>query len=416
MMHVSNLSGQELQTATARLPYITVHAFCETAEARDEFVRASQDRRMSRVQTLVRTGGVTAAIAFYDEPPTPNLLILETGAVGAELLEQLDALAAVCDDHTKVMVVGYSNDIGLYRALLQKGISDYLVGPIDAISLIGRIADLYTESSTAKLGRSIAFVGAKGGVGSSTIAQNVASAIARVSASNVVLADLDLAFGNTSLNLDIENRQGIAEAIENASRLDEVLLDRLMTSYEANLNVLTAPASLERTYDLDGGTFDRLLDVAHATVPYAVLDVPHLWSSWTRSVLVTADEVVITAVPDLPNLQNAKHLVDLLKQARPHDGPPRLLLNQVGMPKRKEIKPSEFADALGIEATGYISFEPSVFSAAAVNGKMIADVSAKSSAAKVFRELAQSLTGHLNRSIRRRSLSDLLRRKPKIQR
>ncbi len=414
MKHVSSLTGQKINGEPVRLPYITVHAFCDTAEARDELEKASQDRRMSRVQAAIQPGGIATALQLYETSPTPNLIILEITNYGSELFERLEALSAICDSGTKVMIIGYSNDIALYRALLQRGISDYLVGPLDAISLIGRIADLYMDASTAKLGRTLAFIGAKGGVGSSTAAQNVASAIARDATAKVVLADLDLAFGSASLNLDLEDRQGVLEAVQDAARLDEVLLERLLTNYETNLDVLTAPASLERTYDLDIGAFDRLVDVAQASVPYVVLDIPHLWSSWAKNVLLASDEVVITAAPDLANLRNAKHLVDLLKKARPHDAPPRLVLNQVGMPKRKEIKLKDFADAVGVDVAASVPFEPATFSASSINGKMVKDLAAKSNAARAFTELAQVLSGRTERaSKRKRSFADLLKPRPK---
>jgi pilus assembly protein CpaE len=415
MKHVSSLTGEEVVPSDAvRLPFITLHAFCESAEAQDQFALAVQDRRMARVQAQVHSGGVSAAVKLYENSPTPNLVILESRAAGPELLEQLDHLAGVCDAGTKVMIVGYANDISLYRTLLQKGVSDYLVGPVPALGLIERVGSLYTDTSSGKLGRSIAFIGAKGGVGSSTLAQNVSACIARQTEVNVLLADLDIPFGSASINLDIEDHQGVAEAIQDTARLDEMLLERLMAPYETNLKVLTAGTALDRAYDFDSSAFDRLFDVAQASLPYVVFDVPHLWNGWTRKLLLSADEVVVVAAPDLINLRNAKHLVEILRRSRPNDGHPRLLLNQVGMPKRKEIKPKEFAEAVGVEAITSVPFDPAAFSAGAINGKMLADIAGKSPAAKACADVAQVLIGRMATGAKRKSgLAGLFQRKAK---
>ena len=170
--------------------------------------------------------------------------------------------------------------------------------------------------------------------------------MARLIGSDVILADLDLAFGTAGLDFNLDPPQGIAEAVFGADRLDEVLLDRLLAKCEDHLSLLAAPAALDKAYDFGEDAFEQMLEIVQANVPTVVLDVPHLWTAWVRKTLIAADEVVVTAVPDLANLRNAKSIVDLLRQARPNDTPPKLILNQVGVPKRPEIKPDDFAAAL----------------------------------------------------------------------
>ena len=142
-----------------------------------------------------------------------------------------------------------------------------------------------------------------------------------------------------------------------------------------------------------------------ATVPCIVLDVPHQWTGWTRRTLIGADDILIVAAPDLANLRNAKNLIDLLRAARPNDSRPHYCLNQVGVPKRPEIKPADFAKALEVEPVAIIPFEPQLFGTAANNGQMIAEVSSGHRAAETFRPLAQVLTG---RTEVKRSRSSLL--------
>jgi pilus assembly protein CpaE len=341
----------------------------------------------------VHTGGLNAAMEFYASAPTPNLILIESRIPPSELLGLLDGLAEVCDAGTKVMVVGHNNDVSTYRELLRRGISEYLVTPVDVMTLIGSISEIYHEEGTEKLGHMYAFIGAKGGVGSSTIAHNVAWTMAQVFGSDVTLADLDLPFGTAGLDFNQDPTQGIADAVAGSDRLDEVLLDRLLAKCEEHLSLLAAPASLERAYDFDETAFDTVLDVVQSNVPSVVLDVPHMWTSWARKTLLAADEIVITAAPDLANLRNAKNMIDMLKQSRPNDVPPKLVLNQVGVPKRPEIKPDDFAAALQLEPIAVINFDPLLFGTAANNGQMIAEASAKTNVSDTFADVAQIVTG-----------------------
>lgn len=376
-----------------RVPAITLHAFCETPEMTAAMQAAVTDRRMSRTHATVHAGGIDAALELYRRTATPDLILFESHAAAEQLYVQLDALADVCGISTKVMVVGHSNDIELFRGLLARGLSEYLVAPVEPMTIISAVSRLYHSAGAAKIGRSLAFVGARGGVGSSTVAQNVAASTARIYGSEVILADLDLSFGSAGLGFNLDRGQGIAEALQDASRLDDGLFERLLSRCGDQLSVLTAPASLETCHDLAEGAFERVLDLARSNVPFVALDIPHVWTSWVKKTLLAADEIVITAAPDLISLRNAKNLIAVLQKARPNDPPARLVLNQVGVPRRSEIKPAQFARALDREPVACIAFEPSTFSAAANNGRMVVDVAARSAAARHFERIAETVSG-----------------------
>ena len=385
---------EETSTRDARpIPRISIQAFCDTPEVAGTIEMAAGDRRMARAHVKVHTGGLNAAVEFYASAPTPNLIVIESRIPPAELIGQLDGLAEVCDAGTKVMIIGHNNDVSTYRELLRRGISEYLVTPVDVMTLISSISEIYHEEGTEKLGHMYAFIGAKGGVGSSTVAHNVAWTMAQVFGSDVTLADLDLAFGTAGLDFNQDPTQGIADAVAGSDRLDEVLLDRLLAKCEEHLSLLAAPATLEKAYDFDETAFDNVLDVVQSNVPSAVLDVPHIWTSWAKKTLLAADEIIITAAPDLANLRNAKNMIDLLKQSRPNDTAPKLVLNQVGVPKRPEIKPDDFAAALQLEPIAVIQFDPLLFGTAANNGQMIAEASAKTTVSDTFADIAQIITG-----------------------
>ena len=375
------------------VPRISIQAFCETESVASPIERAGDDRRMAKAHLKVHMGGIATAIEFYQTAPTPNLIILESRAEPKALIAALSQLAEVCDPTSKVVIIGHYNDVWLYRELVKNGVSEYVVAPISMADIVGVISSIFVDPDQKPIGRSIAFVGAKGGVGSSTIAHNVGWAMSNLFKSEVVVADLDLAFGTANINFDQDPTQGIAEAVFSPERIDEVYLDRLLAQCAEHLSLLAAPSTLDRVYDFDPEAFSQVIDTAQRSAPLLVLDVPHIWTGWSRTVLAQADEIVITATPELANLRNSKNLVDMLKKLRPNDPLPRLVINQVGVPKRPEIAVADFVDPLGIDPIAVIPFDPLFFGNAANNGRMLGEMDAKNPVVATVNELAHILTG-----------------------
>ena len=377
----------------APAPRVSVQAFCDTVETAAAVQAAGDDRRLAKAHVKIQMGGATAAVEAYRTSPTPNVILIETEQRSDEILTRLDQLAEVCDAGTRVIVVGRVNDVTLYRELTKRGVSDYLIAPIGTIDVVRAICGLFSSPDAKAVGRIIAVVGAKGGVGSSTVAHNVAWAIARDLSLDSVVTDLDLAFGTAGLDYNQDPPQGIADAVFSPDRVDTAFVDRLLSKCTDHLSLLAAPATLDRVYDFGAEAFDSILDSLRNSIPCVVLDVPHIWSGWTKRLLVSADDILVVAGPDLANLRNAKNMVDLLRTARPNDHKPYYCLNQVGVPKRPEITPADFAKALEDHPLVVIPFEPQLFGTAANNGQMIAEVSANHKSAEMFRQLAQVLTG-----------------------
>jgi pilus assembly protein CpaE len=386
-------SDPALNEHIAPAPRVSVQAFCETVETAAAVQSAGEDRRLGKAHLKIQMGGIAAAIEAYKGAPTPNVIVIETENRSDEILTGLDSLAEVCDAGTRVVVIGRLNDVVLYRELVRRGVNDYLITPVGTIDVVRSICGLFSAPDAKAVGRIIAVIGAKGGVGASTVAHNVAWAVARELRLDTVVVDLDLGFGTAGLDYNQDPPQGIADAVFSPDRIDNAFIDRLLSKCTDHLSLLAAPATLDRVYDFSAEAFDPIVDSLRATVPCIVLDVPHQWSGWTKKTLIGADDILIVAGPDLANLRNTKNLLDLLKAARPNDRRPRYCLNQVGMAKRPEIKSDDFAKALEDEAAAIIPFEPQVFGTAANNGQMIAELSSSHRVAETFRQLAQGLTG-----------------------
>ncbi len=376
----------------ADVPHIAIHVFHDTPDMATFAQRILSDRRMAKVQWRILPGGLGAATDLYRSETTPQLIIVEWTKAARNLLDQLDRLAEVCDADTKVMIIGLANDIGLYRELIRRGISDYLVAPLKIGQVIEAIANLFTDPEAPFIGRMVAFVGAKGGVGSSILAHKVAYALSESVMASTVLVDLDLAFGTSGLDFNQDPTQGIADALSQPDRVDDVLLDRFLVQITERLSLFSAPASLERDFDYPPEAYMAVASKIRRRAPYVVWDLPHLWSPWVRQMIIAADDVVIVSTPDLAALRNSKALIDLIRQARPNDPPPRLVLNQVGVTGRPEIPPSEFGEAIGLAPSLILPWEPKLFGQAANNGQMIHAINPKAKVSEGLNRLAQMIS------------------------
>jgi pilus assembly protein CpaE len=375
------------------VPRISIEAFCEFPDTDAALQDAATDRRLSKAHLGIHTGGVEEAVAYFKQNQTPNLLIVETRQQGNAVLQELEQLAVVCDESTKVIVIGRSNDVHLYRELVRRGVSEYLVGPLGPLQLIETIAGLYVNPNAPPIGRVVVVAGARGGVGASTIAHNIAWCIAEGLKINTAIVDFDLPFGTAGLNFNEDPGQGVADALIAPERLDDVLLDRLLIKCGEHLSLFAAPALLDRDYEVSTDAYETVISQVRSSMPCVVVDMPHAWSSWARDTLCAADEIVIVATPDLASLRNAKNMLDVVKARRANDALPRLVLNQVGVPKRPEIPTKEFASAVGQAPALVLPFEPQLFGLAANNGQMLTQMQPNARVSEGIRSLAEMVTG-----------------------
>jgi pilus assembly protein CpaE len=406
------VAAAEADMGEAAVPRITIHAFCARPETAALVQAASTDRRMVRASTIAQPGGLEAAVHYYQNQSTPSLVLVESLDPAPRMLALLDGLAQVCDPGTKVVVIGQTNDIALYRELMRRGVSEYLTQPQGPLQIIRAVSNLYADPSAPFVGRQIAFVGAKGGVGSSTLAHNFAWSMAERVQAATVMVDLDLPFGTAGLDFNQDPLQGVIDALGQPERLDAVLMDRMMVRCGDRLSLFAAPATLDQDYEITADAFEEVTQKIRGAAPFVVLDLPHSWSAWTRRVLIASDDLVVVATPDLASLRNAKNIVDLVRQARPNDAPPRLVLNQVGVPGRPEIPVKDFGEALGLTPSLVLPFDPKPFGQAANNGQMVAEVAPKSKAAEGIDHLARLISRREPPVVQKTSvLSGLFRKK-----
>lgn len=377
----------------AMVPRINIQAYCETAQTSESAQAAFADRRMSRAHGSVHGGGIPAAVRQFQNQSTPNLLLVESTGAHEVLLANLGDLAEVCQPGTKVVVIGQVNDVLLYRELIRQGVSEYLVAPVAPLQLVQTIDSLYRSDKAAPVGRVVAFLGAKGGTGSSTLAHNCAWKISREAGAETALVDLDLAYGTAALDFNIDTAGGLLEALAQPERVDELLLDRLLVKLGERLSLLCGPGGVDHNVHIEAHAVETILTSMRGSIPQVIVDLPNVWAPWVRFTLLHADQIVLTAEPDLASLSNARAIVEMLKSARPNDPPPSVVLNKVGVPKRPEISPADFAKALGREVGTIIPFDPQSFGAALNGGKMLLESAPRTKSAEALVKLAQGLAG-----------------------
>ena len=387
------MAAETLEGGDRAIPAISVVAFCETGSTAQLVAAVAEDRRMAHATVETHQGGLPAAIAYLAENPTPNLLLLESAAPNATLVGQIDELASLCDEGVQVMVIGATNDISLYRQLMARGVSEYLVPPVAPVQVVRSIGNLFADPDAPFVGKSISVIGAKGGVGASTIAHNLAWSLSENTRVNTALIDLDLSFGTTALDFNHENTQTVTDALLAPDRVDDAVITRLLSKATDRLSLFTAPASVAQVLDIPPEAYTTVINGVRRVMPYVVLDLPHTWNNWLVQTLVASDEVILVCQPDLASLRNGKNMLDMITAERPNDASPRLIINMTGVPKRPEIPVKDFAAAMGIEPDIILPFDPQLFGNASNNGQMISETDPQAKPSIAIDHMASLLTG-----------------------
>jgi pilus assembly protein CpaE len=307
----------------------------------------------------------------------------------------------VCRTGTHLILFGGPNDVGLYRALTKQGVHEYLPRPVDPRHLLEAVVALCADPEQQTLGQLIGFIGASGGAGSTTLANNVAWCLGRLYDGEVTLVDLDLAFGSVALDFNLESPESAAQALAQADRLDEQVLARIIGKYNENLGLLTAPGDCVRAADIDATALDTALRRLRQNASWVVADLPHYWGGWVRQVLDMADEVVVTAVPTLASLRNTKAIVDALAPKRRNDAPVRVVLNHVGANPKTELSRRDFANTLGSPITVAVPHEPTIFGEAANTGHMVGEGARAKGLIEPLEQLAALVSRRQNHDKRR---------------
>lgn len=369
-----------------------IDAFAATPETARVFGQLREDRDLAKSRIAVHDGGLAAAARFYAENPTPQVILVEEVGDDREMMEHLGMLAEVCEPGTKVIVVGQLNDIGVYRTLMAQGVSEYLYAPVTVRQITDTLGAIFADPSAAPRGRLLAVFGARGGVGASTLAQNVAWETAQALGEDIIYIDFDVSFGTSPLAFNAEAKNDLGDALAQPERIDAVLLERFLVRYGDHLQILMGAGDLRAQPSYDPEAVDKVMEVARQMAPVVVADVPHIWAPWTEQLLRTADDLVVVAQPDLANLRDCKNLVEQVIGRR-GDLPTRLVLNRVDAYKKTQLSAKDFQETLGFAPALSIPFDPNLFGTASNHGQMLGETARTHKTVEALRHLAGQMTG-----------------------
>jgi len=323
----------------------------------------------------VLRGDIMKAVQHLSGTRSPRVLVVDISDVALPVTE-VHQLADVCEPGVSVIVIGNRDEVGLYRDLLQAGVTEYIVKPLTD-SLVAKALNTAkggTEPTpiSRKLGKVIGLVGARGGVGTSTMAVNLAWHLANRQGRRVALADLDLHNGVCSLMLNVPPSSGLREALENPLRIDTLFIERTMAAYNERLFVLGDEEPLDAELLFEDNAVDRLIEVLREQFHYVVADLPRLPNPLSRRIFDIADTRVIVLDPTLQAIRDAARIARLpgVDGREPHQ---LTVLNRVGEGGRRAIKTEEVTGSLNRRIHCQIPFQPALFATAAMRGAIAAE-------------------------------------------
>ena len=341
----------------------------------------------------VLRGNITKAVQHLSGSRSPHILVVDISGVALPVTE-VHRLADVCEPGVSVIVIGERNEVGLYRDLLQAGVAEYIVKPLTP-DLIAKALSTAVHGADAapisrKLGKLIAFVGARGGVGTSTMAVNLSWYLANRNARRVALLDLDLHNGVCNLLLNLPPSSGLRDALENPMRVDSLFLERTMTSHGERLFVLGSQEPLEEDLQFPAKAVDNLVEVLREQFHYIIVDVPRLPSAVSRRVLEISDTRAIVVDQTLQAVRDAARLSQLngLGGRERRD---LIVVNRQGEAGRHAVRVDEVAGALDQRLRCIVPFQPALFASAAAGG--IVPVERKGHFADAIGGLATEISG-----------------------
>jgi pilus assembly protein CpaE len=385
----------------------TIEAFPLSKDTEAALEGLTSEREFAKTKMTIHFGGMARAAKHYVDNPSPQFIIVEENGGPDEIQKGLESLAEVVEPGRKVIVIGSVNDVQAYRRLINQGVSEYLVGPVDTADIAAAIMSCVKDTNSTPKGRVISFVGSRGGVGSSTLATNIAWTLANATQEEVIGIDLDFNFGTMALALNLDPKQAVFEALTEAERIDPVLVERFMTEHGPHFSVLSTTGSLKEMAEPSTEAVERLIDICRSMAQFVVLDLPRQWSAWASSVLLLSDEIVLTANPDIANLRDAKMMFDWLKGRR-GSASNRLVLNKADVAKRNQLSAKDFQDTLGVAPGLTIGFDPTLFAQLANNGQMVGEGAESHRLNEQLRQFAHQLGGRKGGTARPSSAPKLL--------
>jgi pilus assembly protein CpaE len=343
-------------------------------------------------------GGLRNAVQSLSVSASPAILVVDLSESG-DPLNDINALAEVCEPGTVVIAIGQVNDVRLYRDLLASGIHDYLLKPLSAQQVHDALSQALAvfmspkagDADAAKRHISTAVVGTRGGVGASTLATSLAWLFSEQHKSPTALLDLDVHFGTGALALDLEPGRGLTDAIENPSRIDPLFIERAMVRANDNLSILSAEAPISQPLMTDGSAFVQLEDEFRQAFEMTVIDLPRNMLINFPQLMADVNLVLLTCELTLASARDTIRILSWLKSNAAH-AHPMIVANKV-QPALAEISKADFEASIERKVDFVVPYDIKAASNAAKLGQVFVDANRSSKATAAIRQIAERIVG-----------------------
>lgn len=343
-------------------------------------------------------GGLRNAVQSLSISASPAILMVDLSESG-DPLNDINALAEVCEPGTVVIAAGQVNDVRLYRDLVASGIHDYLLKPLSASQLRDALTQAQAvfaaprggDGDAPKKHVSTAIVGTRGGVGASTLATSLAWQFSTDHKLPTALLDLDIHFGTGALTLDLEPGRGLADAIENPSRIDGLFIERAMVRANENLAILSAEAPISSPLMTDGAAFLQLQEEFKQVFEMTVTDMPRNMLINFPHLMADVNVVALVTEMTLSSARDTIRILSWLKSNAP-GAQPIVIANKI-QPGVSEISKADFEASIERKINFLIPFDQKAAATAARLGQTFVEANRSNRAGSAIREIAHAIVG-----------------------
>ena len=371
------------------LPKASIDIFVLTNKTSELKNSLEQDWRFGRIKVNIIKGSTDEAIALYETQPSADLVIVETKTIDQAFTDSLQKLGELCQQGTNAFVIGPENDIQLYRRLKDLGVSDYYVQPISSDTIKNDIGRVLTDAKGIAHSQIFAFLGAKGGVGSTTFAHGMASLIANETEEAVCLIEPSLGRSSASILLGHKEPNGtLTEAVRAAVDNDYERLNRMIIDNGANIHVLSTGGEAILSHMPSAADFEVLIDMVAARFPNVVIDCGVADGHIDEVAIRKSNHVSLITDSGLVALRSARTLMqEILALRGSQDQGIYYFVNRAGERSSHEVSDKDISESLNMPLTGKVSYAPKWFGAYEFAEKNILDADAGLALAEELRKI-----------------------------
>lgn len=346
----------------------------------------------------IQDGGIDTAVRALAVSPSPEYLIIDLSQ-SENPEEDVYALADVCSPGTALLALGLKNDVQLYRSLLNAGVHDYLLKPLTVEALRDAIGQMVSameepetvESVSVSTHKTTAFIGIRGGVGTSTIATSCAYSLSQRLDRSVVFLDLDLQFGTGALEFDLEPGRGLTDALDNPTRVDDLFIQRAILKESDKLSLLAAESPLLDVAKIDSTAVTHLVEVMKESAEQIIIDMPRFTISSLTPALNELTDVYLVADLSLAATRDSIRLMAFIRDNAP-DVKVHLIVNKNGSPGN-EVSIADYESSVEAKVDWLIPHDPKALMMASKKGRPITEVEKTSKVGKAIDGIAREIAG-----------------------